>query len=329
MYGEGCDKMAAFSTVLITGCGGDIGQSIAKVIRSEGLATKIVGCDIHNEHAGEIVFDICKIVPSVKDINYLESLKSIIEQDGIKVVIPASEMELRHLTQLDLKQVFPGVHFVHANKKALEVGFDKLKTAHFLRDNQLLFPWTFIVGDADPVEVPCILKSRTGAGSKDVYIVEPELVPYYKMKKADYIWQQLLLPHDQEYTCGLYRTKTGNIRTIIFKRRLQGGFTVYGELIKNERIEQLLRDVARYLELKGSINIQLRLTDRGPFIFEINPRFSSTVMFRHLLGFQDVVWTLQELQDTPIPEYNMADEGTRFFRASNEIILNKPTKAER
>src|SRR3546814_6554984 len=59
-------------------------------------------------------------------------------------------------------------------------------------------------------------------------------------------------------------------------------------------IESLCATVARALDLRGSINIQLRLGSRGPMIFEINHRFSSTVVFRHRLDFSDLLWSLQE-----------------------------------
>ena len=36
------------------------------------------------------------------------------------------------------------------------------------------------------------------------------------------------------------------------------------------------------------MNIQLRMKDGIPFIFEINPRFSSTVYIRSIIGFPDL-----------------------------------------
>ena len=54
--------------------------------------------------------------------------------------------------------------------------------------------------------------------------------------------------------------------------------------------------VAQGLGLRGSMNIQLRLTDKGPRIFEINPRISSTVLMRHRLGYTDVLWALDEVE---------------------------------
>jgi len=60
--------------------------------------------------------------------------------------------------------------------------------------------------------------------------------------------------------------------------------------------------------LQGSMNIQLILTDSGPRIFEINPRFSSTVLMRHKLGFCDFLWSLDEAKglsvDFPSIEVN-------------------------
>jgi carbamoyl-phosphate synthase large subunit len=77
-------------------------------------------------------------------------------------------------------------------------------------------------------------------------------------------------------------------------RRLVGGFTGWAKVIDDEEIRRQCTHLADSLELRGSINVQLRVTDRGPRIFEINPRFSSTVLMRHKMGYQDVVWVLKE-----------------------------------
>ena len=41
-----------------------------------------------------------------------------------------------------------------------------------------------------------------------------------------------------------------------------------------------------------------------PYVFEINPRFSSTVRFRDLFGFKDVLWVLEDEIKTVISSYN-------------------------
>lgn len=54
--------------------------------------------------------------------------------------------------------------------------------------------------------------------------------------------------------------------------------------------------IAEGLDLRDNMNIKLRLTDKGPRIFEINPRFSSTVLVRHRICFSDVLWALEEAE---------------------------------
>ena len=70
----------------------------------------------------------------------------------------------------------------------------------------------------------------------------------------------------------------------------------------------MCESVAAGMNLYGSINIQLRITDKGPRIFEINPRFSSTVLMRHRIGFCDLLWAIDEAQglevDFPCIEVN-------------------------
>jgi carbamoyl-phosphate synthase large subunit len=75
---------------------------------------------------------------------------------------------------------------------------------------------------------------------------------------------------------------------------LAGDVTGWVEVVDYPEVLKQCTLIAESLFLQGSINIQLRMTDIGPRIFEINPRFSSTVLIRHLLGFQDVVWSLRE-----------------------------------
>ena len=52
--------------------------------------------------------------------------------------------------------------------------------------------------------------------------------------------------------------------------------------------------IADEINLYGSINIQFILQNRTIKIFDINPRFSSTVRMRDMVGFQDCVWWIKD-----------------------------------
>ena len=69
-------------------------------------------------------------------------------------------------------------------------------------------------------------------------------------------------------------------------------------------IDEILITIAEKSALEGAINVQLRVTDDGPSIFEINPRFSSTVMMRHLIGFSDLVWMIEARKGLSLPPFD-------------------------
>jgi len=308
--------------ILITGCGGDIAQGIAKILRLENPDYNLIGCDIHNDHPAEKFFNSCEIVPRADGKDYFDCIRNVLANHHVELIIPISEAEISSFINNGNMSELNDVPVLLANEKAIRIGLNKIKTANFLRNNSLCYPWTKLVSEGNPPETPCILKMISGQGSKNLTIVKDhDLVEYYKKTYPNYIWQELLMPNDQEYTCGLYRTSSGEIRTICFNRKLQGGLTGSGVVVDNENINEYLYKIAEAIDLKGSINVQLRLTDKGPVAFEINPRFSSTVVFRYLLGFQDLVWAIQELLGNEPDTYKEVQSGIRIYRGSNEIII--------
>ena len=314
--------------ILVTGCGGEIALGIGRILQRENITSSIIGCDIHDDHAGTFVFNRVEIISRADSRTYLDSVNCLINKYHIDVVIPTSEPELRVLVNNELYEKVAS-KIIMANPQALEVGFDKLATVEMLKINNLPYPWTMPVKEGNPRELPCIIKSRFGSGSKNVSVVENDMLEYYSIYRQQDIWQEYLTPDDQEFTCGLFRSASGEIRTITFRRVLKEGHTVSGEVVENNDIDNLLISIANVLKLTGSINVQLRLANNRPVVFEINPRFSSTVVFRHILGFKDLVWCLEDKVKKPISEYFPPTQGTRFYRGDTEYIkLPNSDKAE-
>ena len=307
-----------FHKILVTGCGGDIGLAVGRILLDEKAADSVIGCDIQEDHAGKVFFDRCFVIERATAPNYIDTLLRLVKEEGIDLVIPTSEPELRTLCAND----FFGRRelFLTANQKAMEIGFDKYRTAEFLQKNGLPHPWTQIATDGRPQEFPCILKSRTGCGSKDVCILTEEQYHRQKDYGEDDIFQELIAEDDAEYTCGVFRSSSGEVRSIILRRKLRGGLTGSGIVEVNPEIEQLLNALAMYLDLQGGINVQLRMRAGVPYVFEINPRFSSTVRFRHKLGFSDVIWSMQDRSRSIVDRYQAPAVGTRFYKIYEDVI---------
>ena len=307
--------------ILVTGCGGDIGQSIGKILKNSNLVKSVFGTDLTMNHAGVFIYDACYILPRCDNENYLNSLKGIIEKNNINVLIPISEAEIRFFHENNITEEKLNVKIIIANKEALEVGLDKYKTSIFLKNSNLPFPITNLMSNKEEMPFPFIIKSRLGSGSKNVFLAKDVTdLTYLENKFPDFIKQEYLNKEAEEYTCGLYRSTQGEVRSIIVKRTLMGGFTGYGEVCLDKEITRLLSSIAVKLNLIGSINIQLRNSDKGPCVFEINPRFSSTVRFRDMLGFNDLIWSLQDNLHLSIDPYTSLNEGKKIYKGFSEYI---------
>jgi carbamoyl-phosphate synthase large subunit len=307
--------------VLVTGCGGDIGQSIGKILKSHSRDFSVFGCDLHDQHAGLFIFDKCYIVPRVSNGFYFSEINGLLTSLKIDIIVVTSESELRFISERECLNDFDCKFKIVPNYEALSVGFDKLLTSKLLSDNMLPTPKTIILRELQEVPVfPCIIKNRQGAGSKGVFFVKDiEEFKFYRNKFPDFIYQEFLLPEEGEFTCGVFRSNEGT-RSIIFKRNLMGGFSGYGEVVNNENVSLLLYKIADLLSLQGSINVQLRIVSGIPYVFEINPRFSSTVLFRHMFGFTDVLWAIEAKTDTKVSSYIPVKEGAKFFKGFSEFI---------
>ena len=301
--------------IVVTGCGGDIGQSIGKILKESPLFEKVIGADVTDEHAGKFIFDEMIKLPLCSSLDYIESLEKLIQQFNIDLVLPISEPELRMLTEQEIESDFLSTKLICANLKSRHVGFDKLMTSDFLKQSNLPFPETFVISTKSPAQLPLILKSRKGSGSKSVFILNDiDEFGFYQKKYPDFIAQELIAGDPDEYTCGLFRSKKNEIRSVIYKRKLVDSYSGYGEVVENNSISELLHSIATNLDLRGSINVQLKLSEKGPCVFEINPRFSSTVKFRHMMGFKDLIWSVEDAVGQPLSNFTSPQVGTKFYK---------------
>lgn len=309
--------------ILVTGCGGDIGQSLGKILLKSPYTKNLFGMDISDKNAAQFIFPNFSVGLRVDDTMHLDALETFIKDNAIDIVIPIAEPELRYFSENNLPEKIGNAVLITASAMALEVGFDKNETAEFLRAEGLPFPETALAEDIETIiTFPVILKSKTGSGSKDIHKINTmdEFLFYTRNNIEDYVVQEYVTDEHGEYTCGLYRSSKGEIRSQIFKRELHGGYSGYGEVVENETITELIEKLAVKLDLVGSINVQLRLKENIPKIFEINPRFSSTVLYRHLFGFEDLIWSIEDAMGLELSDNRQDVVGKKFYKGYAEYI---------
>ena len=307
--------------ILLTGAGGDIGVSLARVLREALPDVLLVGADCDSDAAGAEFVDRFFTLPRADDPGYLSALSNLIAAQSVGIVIPLAEAELARLAHEGvLAGELAGSAIITANARAVRTGLDKAATALALKQAGIGVPQTGIVGEDEPGDFDCIIKPRSGQGSKGLRHAKrtefDALVPAHRGE----LWQRWLKDEMSEFTCGVARFSAMKTRSICLRRSLQGGLTGKGEVVHDKALTQVCEQVAAALDLEGAINIQLRMDAGKPMIFEISPRFSSTVGFRHRLGFTDVIWSVQARLGLEIASYCAPAAGTRIERVAQEVI---------
>lgn len=306
-------------SVLISGVAGDIGFGVARVLREWNYFDSLIGIDIHSNHPGMAILDNCAIAPRATDSNYLDWLSNYICEIGADFFIPTSEAEIKTLSNQGIEKLGSATVIIN-NEFTVNKSLDKYECLTYLDSCGVKIPTHGLVGYDLPQEYPVVVKPRSGQGSKGVHVVR---TPEELMKYTEgYVWQQYLESEDEEYTCPIYSSDSTATRSLLLKRKLVGGLTGSGVVTEHAKIEEYVRQIAGFLQLNGAINIQLRLTEAGPLLFEINPRISSTVVFRDKLGFNDLRWWLSDKLGIKTESYLPPKPGTRFYRGSQEYILS-------
>jgi carbamoyl-phosphate synthase large subunit len=304
---------------LITGANGDIGTAIGRILRSSWPDAVVEGADCAGDWPGGFIFQRMHALPLARDPAYPEELTRL--GANYDLVIPSSEPELARLA--DNSQAATGLPLLMVRPDLLTCFLDKLNTAHWLEANGCTPPHSKPLEEATEADLPLLIKPRRGAGGRGQEIIRtPARLALAKAEAPPgMVAQELLEVEDQEYTCALFAHE-GDIRSVILRRWLVGGHTGKAELTEKAAVTELLKRIAVAAQLEGCINVQLRLTEAGPRVFEINPRLSSTVVMRHLLGFQDLLWWIEaRLNGSPSPMGPLPPVGTMIHRLSDERVV--------
>ena len=307
--------------VLLTGAEGDIADAVSRIIREVHPRTAVHGSDLSGDSWPlEAGYESIHRLPRGDDASYMDELRRLHERERFDVMIPLTGAELQRLAESETA----GLPLLMIRRDLVLAFLDKLETANWLQRHGLPAPTTAPLEQATSSSLPLFLKPRFGHGSRGISVVRTaeQLSAAQRAVGPEMVAQRFLEDDDAEFTCGLYRhAASGETRSIVFRRRLVGGLTGRARVESHDDVTSMLHQLASRSNLDGSMNVQLRLTPSGPAIFEINPRFSSTVMMRHRLGFRDVVWSLAALNGEPPPSY-VAPVGARVFRLSREVVVH-------
>lgn len=283
---------------LVTAIGGDIGSSVIRHLGMELPVEDLLGCDITPYacgygDAGEFFL----APPYADESRYVNAIRTECRRRGISHILPMTEGEIMLYDKYRRLFRSDGVKVMVHDSGLLATAMSKYRTAAAVKAMGLSSPDTWKPEEVTgKIPYPIVVKSDMGCGSRGVRVVRGD--QEYRMALAeipDPVVQEYVGTPEEEYTMGVFSNGT-DTKSILFRRTLgAGGMTCRAELAEDEKASRIAQIAAQAFGLRGSINIQMRKQGGEYFIFEVNPRISSTVGFRHLLGFKDVLWWLDLL----------------------------------
>lgn len=309
--------------ILVTAANGDIAEAAARILRSGFPGSRIDGADALGDLPGRLRFDRIFPIPWASAPDYIECLSRLVHEQCYDIVLVASEPEVIRLSaERDGAASLP----LLINAPGLVARFtDKIKTAEWFQAIGLRAPRTWRPSEVHDGLLPLFAKRRSGSGSRGTMVVTDSRVLPVAVELAqqdDMIFQDLLDDKCTETTSAMLRIG-GDFRHVSFRRRLLGGMTSWAEVIQEPELDRALEQMALHIpDDDFFLNVQGRLTEHGPCFFEVNCRFSSTIMMRHLVGFSDLEWMLNwRLRQLKPKPYIKPPAGTQVFRLAREEVV--------
>lgn len=279
--------------VLITGAGGAAGVFLIKHLQKNNF--KVVSVDNDYHATGLLHSDASYTVPLSDSVLYLDIIKDICNKENIDFIIPLIDEELKvmkSLEQENLKIICPTESFI-------EAVLDKFNLMHELSTLDLDIPTTFLFEeDYTSLSFPLIVKPRKGRGSRNVFCVKSEeelsnLISLYENSLGEFIVQEKI--EGDEFTVSVVVNPDNELIAVIPKKIIEKkGITKSAVTELNESITEICEKITNELKPCSPYNVQLILNkkDNKPYIFEINPRFSTTVTLTIAAGIDEVMYPL-------------------------------------
>lgn len=294
--------------IAVTGVGGGVGQSICKALGISSLDARVYPVDIQPLSAGLFRGEEGIVVPKGEEPSSMDRWRDEFMKRGITVVIPGSDYDVVTLAAVrDEWSAGGGPVVLVSDLELVQDCRDKARTYDLLTRNQIDAPkcvWGESLAKtlefAETVGYPVIIKPRDGSASRHVSLAkDPAELSFYFERTPNAIVQEYLTLDgaEEEFTCAVFVDTAGDVTgTFMARRTLSGGSTYRAEVGYWEELQPFLVEVGKKLKPRGPLNVQLRMTSRGPVPFELNIRCSGTTAIRAYYGYNEPeMWIRNEI----------------------------------
>lgn len=298
--------------VAVTGVGGGAGQSIVKSFQHTDY--EVVGLDGELLGTGLYAVPTGYKIPYANSPEFISRLLEICEQEEVRLLFPGLDAELKPLSlNRDSFQKI-GTTVIVSEPEVIDISDDKLLTHQKLTPHGIAVPFTMNLTEytsTSSFDFPVIVKQKVGgARSKNVHYLPGKndielLLSRRGFQPENYIIQEYV--EGDEYTCGSINLEGECKGVIVMRRVLRDGDTYKCFSVKNTIIEETVYKIMNVIKPFGACNVQLRMKDNVPHVFEINARCSGTTAARTLCGFNEPKMIADFLVHKKLPSFQIKE----------------------
>ena len=294
--------------------------------------------------------DKAHLVPPVNDAGYVDRVLAICDRYAVSLLISLNDLELPVLAREKERFHEIGTVPVVSTPPVIEACFDKWATRTFLAACGLSVPESCLSLDAARARLregcmsfPLVVKPRWGSASIGIEFVEDEeaLELSYRLlvkrlrrtilseaSSQDYgrsiLIQECL--QGEEYGLDVVNDLKGNYATTFVKRKLamRAGETDRAVTVQDHSLHALGEHLGRSLGHVGNLDCDAFVTDSGPYVLELNPRFGGGYPFSHAAG-ANVPAALIAWADgrEPKPEWLRATPGIVSAKCDRLVMISE------
>lgn len=311
--------------ILITGAGGSATPVLIKQLKESGY--NVTAVDANKNASGLLFSDKSYVIPKGSSNKFLPAIEKICEKNKIDAIIPLVDEELVKCCSLEEK----GIKTILPNKKFTEICLDKYFLMKELDKFGIQTPKTLLASDDyNELNYPLIIKPRIGRGSRGLGIItnDKDLDEYFNTSTYsldDLIVQEYI--EGTEFTISVVVWRDGELQTVVPKEIiLKQGITKLAVTRKNKEIEDACRRTQEKLKANGPFNVQLIFNEkeRKTYIFEINPRFSTSISLTATAGVNEMLILLEQaLQNSPKRDINEWKENIVLIRQNLDEFMDE------
>src|SRR5918998_5857567 len=212
--------------------------------------------------------DVRVAPPRIDDPGYVPFLQGLVEEHGVKAVVPLTDLDIEVLSRADLPAFVPDPEVCRAT-------YDKYETHELLLRLGLPSPPTVLPGE-EPDAYPVMVKPRRGSGARSIHPARDRAEMEFFVGYVDEpVMVQRLMGGD-EFSIDILGDLDGRCLNAIPRTMIEsrGGESIKGTVIHDAELIDLGRAVGEALGVRGPCTVQaFRDPEVGLGITDVNTRF--------------------------------------------------------